>query len=72
MLTEVFETVSEIVQGVVSVFESLFSGIGTIFYDPTPETGGLTIIGILALLGFGVALAKWGFHLILRLLRMGK
>lgn len=69
MITDIFTTVGEIIAGVAQAFTSVFSSIAGVFYD---ETTGLTIVGILALLGFGVAVVKWGFSLILRLLKMGK
>lgn len=69
MVTEIFSTVGEIITGVAQAFTTVFSSIAGVFYD---DTKGLTIVGVLALLGFGVAVVKWGFSLILRLLKMGK
>lgn len=73
IVTQVFEVVGDIVTGIVAVFIELFSSLTAVFWTATEGGGGtLTIIGIFALLGFGVALAKWGFNLILRLIRMNK
>lgn len=72
MVVNIFDTIAEIVTGVTSAFLTVFEGIAQVFYTPAvgDGTGSLTIIGILALLGVGFGLARWGFSLILRLIKM--
>lgn len=71
MVTSIFDTLGEIITGVVGAFVSVFEGIAAVFYTPgvAEAPGQLTIIGVLALFGLGFGLAKWGFNLILRLIR---
>lgn len=74
MITEIFETLGNIINGVISAFVKVFEGISAVFYTPGvgESPGSLTIIGVLALLGLGFALARWGFNLVLRLIKMGR
>lgn len=68
LVTNIFTTITEIVTGVVDAFIAIFSSIADVFYDKTASS--LTIVGIFALLGFGVGLARWGFNLVLKLIKM--
>lgn len=68
MVTNIFATITEIVTGVLEAMIAIFTSIADVFYDSTASE--LTIVGIFALLAFGVGLAKWGFNLVLRLIKM--
>lgn len=68
MVTNIFTTITEIVTGVLDAMIAIFTSIADIFYDSTANT--LTIVGIFALLGFGIGLARWGFNLVLKLIKM--
>ena len=70
MITDIFDAISDIVQGVIGVFVDLFAdnGLIAIFYDSTAEE--LTLVGILVLLLFGFGLVKWGFNWVKNLLSM--
>ena len=68
MVTNIFATITEIVTGVLDAMIAIFTSIADVFYDSVGAK--LTIIGIFALLAFGVGLAKWGFNLVLKLIKM--
>ena len=68
LVTNIFTTVTDIITGVLDAMITIFTSIADVFYDSTASQ--LTIVGIFALLGFGVGLAKWGFNLILKLIKM--
>lgn len=68
LVTNIFTTITQIVTGVLDAMIAIFTSIADIFYDSTASE--LTIIGIFALLGFGVGLARWGFNLVLKLIKM--
>lgn len=72
MVAEIFVVIGDIVTGVTGAFLQVFTGIAQVFYTPGIDTapGSLTIVGILALLGVGFGLARWGFSLIMRLIKM--
>lgn len=65
----IFATVSQVISGFITSIGTIFSRIVDAFYT---EANGLTLLGVLALLGFAVALVRWGFSLILRLIKMRK
>lgn len=65
----IFDTVSQVLTGFIGSIGTIFSRIVDAFYT---SNNGLTLLGILALLGFVVALVRWGFSLILRLIKIRK
>lgn len=65
----IFSTITDVINGFINAISSLFQEVTGAFYD---STNGLTLLGVLALLGFAVALVRWGFSLILRLIKMRK
>lgn len=69
MVTEIFTTLSSIVTSVISMMGDLFQGVADIFYT-SGESGGLTVIGVLALIGVGTGLFWLGFQFILRFIKM--
>lgn len=73
MVTQIFNTLAEIVSGFVELLVSLFENVVKIFYTaPTGSetTGSLTIVGILALVGLGTGLVIWAFKYIRSLIRI--
>lgn len=69
LATFIWDTVVETITGFVGTISNVFAGIGAIFYD---DAEGLTIMGALALLGFVVLVVRWGFSLVLRLIKIRK
>lgn len=74
MVSQLFDNLGDIVTGVADVVVTVFEKIPAVFYTPGvgESPGSLTIIGILALIGVGFSLVRWGFNLILRLIKMGR
>lgn len=56
-------TITEIGQALASAF----STVSSIFYDPTPTTGGLTLVGYLLIAALAVGFIKLALNLIVRL-----
>lgn len=67
IIDDIFEKVTSIVEKVGSLFVSLFESAVSIFYND--ETG-LTIIGVLSLIGIGFSLLMWAFNFIRSLLKL--
>lgn len=67
IIDDIFEKVTTIVEKVGSLFVSLFESAVSIFYNA--ETG-LTIIGVLSLVGIGFSLLMWAFNFIRSLLKL--
>jgi len=67
IIDDIFEKVTSIVEKVGSLFVSLFESAVSIFYNA--ETG-LTVIGILSLVGLGFSLLMWAFNFIRNLLKL--
>ena len=65
----IFATVSQVITGFIASIGEVFNRVVGAFYT---DADGLTLLGILALLGFVVALVRWGFNLILRLIKIRK
>lgn len=73
MVSAIFSTLGDIVQGFAQLLVSLFSSVVSIFYTaPTGSetTGSLTIVGTLALIALGSGLVIWAFHYIRNLIRV--
>ena len=70
MVAEIFTTLGEIVEGAAAMFVSMFEAIVGVFYDTTPETGGLTFLGIMLLLAFGVGVVRWGIGFVRKLISL--
>jgi len=65
----IFHYAGQAIAGGIAVFGALFAddGILSIFYD---TEDGLTILGGLLILGFGITLVNYGFRLVSKLIRM--
>lgn len=72
MVSNIFETIGEVVTEYVSVVTSMFGGIIDVFYTAGVEgaPGSLTLLGTLLLIGIGIGIVKWGFNLVYRLVRL--
>jgi len=68
MVTSIFETVSEVITGLMGNITTLLSGVGNLFYDSTTTTPGLTIVGILSIFALGIGLVAWGIKFVKGLL----
>lgn len=74
MIVDIFAFITDAVGWFTDTIVTLFGQIATLFVITDPVSGdvsGLTFVGILALIGFGIALVRWGFSLIMRLMKMG-
>lgn len=72
-ITQVFETLGDIIEGFSSTLVSLFENVVKIFYTaPTgSETvGSLTVVGVLTLVAMGCGLVIWGFKFLRSLIRV--
>lgn len=70
-INDIFTAVAEIVGDAADLLTSLFESVVAIFYTPggAESEGGLTIIGILTLVGVGFTLVMWGFNYIQKLIK---
>lgn len=74
MIVDIFNFITSAVGWFADAVVTLFTDIASLFVNTDTVSGdvqGLTFVGILALIGFGLALVRWGFSLIMRLIRMG-
>ena len=67
IIDDIFEKVTSIVEKVGSLLVNLFESAVSVFYND--ETG-LTIIGVLSLIGVGFSLLMWAFNFIRSLLKL--
>ena len=69
-VTEIFDTLGDIITGAIGIFQSLFAdgtGIISIFYATAT---GLTFMGVLLLLGLGMGLVRFAFGWVKSLIQM--
>jgi len=71
MIAAIFEAIGDIVTAFLAVLGDGVSGVTTMIWDPTLNTGagGLTIFGTFLLIGFGVGIVYWAFGLVRGLVR---
>ena len=67
IVDDIFEKVTNIVSKVGALFVSLFESAVSIFYNA--ETG-LSVIGVLSLVGLGFSLLMWAFNFVRKLLKL--
>ena len=73
MVTQIFQTLGEIVSGFSDLLVSLFENVVKIFYTApsgNETTGSLTIVGILTLVAMGCGLVIWGFRFLRSLIKV--
>jgi hypothetical protein len=68
MITEIFDTILDVVSEYTNILQNLFEGLVDIFYDDA--TTSLTLLGTLALIAVGVGIVAWAFGLVKSLFRM--
>jgi len=61
MISEIFTELGTIITSFTTMLIALFSSVVTIFYN---ETDGLTIVGVLTLVGVGTGLVIWALKFI--------
>ena len=66
MVEAIMSTLSSVVESFGGVLGKVFTGISSIFY--VNETGQLTFLGVILMIGVGASLVHWGFKLIQSLL----
>ena len=66
MISEIFSTIGQSIQGFMGNLTSVFSSITSLFWTPATEgTGGsLTLLGVVLLITAGVALCTFAFNFI--------
>jgi len=69
LLEEIFQWITDAVDGFVGIFTTIFSdeGIISVFY--TTEEG-MSFVGGLLLLGLGLVFVRFAFHFIIKLIKM--
>ena len=67
MITTIFNTIGEAINGFFSNLESAFSSIGDLFFDG--DSGTMTFLGTLLLIAAGIGLVYFAFRMIYRLVR---
>ena len=68
MLSQIFQTIADVVAEYTTVIQDVFEGLVEIFYDSA--TTSLTLLGTLALIAVGVGIVAWAFGLVRSLFRM--
>lgn len=71
MIDAIFDAIGDSVTAFTANLGTAFSGITSMFYDPTANTGAgaLTPLGIVTLITAGVALVVFAFTFIYKLIR---
>ena len=68
MLSQIFQTIADVVAEYTTVIQDVFEGLVEIFYNSA--TTSLTLLGTLALIAVGVGIVAWAFGLVRSLFRM--
>lgn len=71
MIAAIFSAIGDIVTAFITVLGNGVTGVTTLIWDPTLNTGagGLTVFGTFLLIGFGVGLVYWAFRLVKGIIR---
>lgn len=64
---DIFTGLDEIVGTIGSALVDSFTQVSKIFFDPTPTTGGITLVGYLLIAALAVGFIKLALNLIVRL-----
>lgn len=64
---DIFTELDAIVGSVGTALQSAFTNVSAIFYDPTPTTGGITLVGYLLIAALAVGFIKLALNLVVRL-----
>ena len=66
MISTIFETVTQAIQGFAGSLTSAVTQIANLFYTPASgeNPGSMTFLGTLVLIGVGVGIVYWVFRLI--------
>jgi len=62
-----FTDLTDIVAEMGIALGNAFTSVSSIFYDPTPTTGGITLVGYLLIAALAVGFIKLALNLIVRL-----
>lgn len=66
-MSSIFESLGETIGFIGEALVSAFTNVSVIFYDPTPTTGGITLVGYLLIAALAVGFIKLALNLIVRL-----
>ena len=69
-ITTMFETLQQIVTAVGSLIGNVFESVVNLIYDSSAENGGLTVVGVLLLIGVAVGLFFFVFRWVRGLIRI--
>ena len=69
-ITTMFETLQQIVTAVGSLIGNVFESVVNLIYDSSAENGGLTVVGVLLLIGVAVGLFFFVFRWVRSLIRI--
>lgn len=69
MIADIFEAVGEAITAFATCVASGVSSVVNMFYVPTGENAGLTVLGTLLLIAVGAGLVFWAFRLIKGLIK---
>lgn len=70
MVSAIFESIGSTITAFAGILGNGFTAMLSIFYDSSSTTPGLTPVGVLSLIGVGVALVYWAFRLVRRLIHL--
>lgn len=70
MITALFTEIGNVITAFAGVIGNGFESLLAIFWDSTASTPGFTLVGILSLVGVGMALVYWAFRLIRNLIHL--
>lgn len=68
MVSAIFSTIGDAITGFTTALSSAVGSITEMFYVASGDNAGLTVLGVLALIGVGVGMVYWAFRLIRRLI----
>lgn len=63
IVSEVINTITQWVTGFMSAILDVIEGLVPVFYD---ETAGLTVLGVLGLMGISIGLVRFGINFVQR------
>lgn len=70
MVQAIFETITQVVNGLTSAMSSALTAVGGFFWTANAEGGGqLTFVGVIAIIALGAGIVYFVIRLILGLLR---
>jgi len=66
-IVDLFSSIADMVNSLGGALVDAFGSVSAIFYDPTPTTGGITLVGYLLIAALAIGFIKLALNLIVRL-----